>query len=90
MNNEHLYNTFTQAGFQIFEFMDSPGSFGSWCITVLKGHDKYRVVYDGRDKVITLEKQDKKNTWVEVDNKECKSASEMSTITELLSNIDKK
>jgi hypothetical protein len=82
LNQQSLYRVIDDSGFRIFEFADHPSSFGSWYIIFVRGHNKYRASYDGRDKSLTLSIRNHED-WSDIENVDCKTMSERDCLMQL-------
>ena len=66
MDQHALYESLAQAGFQVLEFVDHPASFGSWYVRVNRRHKEYRLVFDGRDSMLSLQKLGPSAAWLDI------------------------
>ena len=66
MDQHALYESLAQAGFQVSEFVDHPGSFGSWYVCVKRGHTESRLVFDGRDSMLSLQQPGPSTGWLDI------------------------
>ena len=66
MDQHTLYESLAKSGFQVLEFLDHPGSFGSWYVCVKRGHKEFRLVFDGRDSLLSLQQQVPSAGWLDI------------------------
>lgn len=66
MDQRPLYESLTRAGFQVLEFLDHPAAFGSWSVSVKSRHVEFRLVFDGRDKSLSLQQSKLGSGFLEI------------------------
>lgn len=76
MNQQPFYNAIATSGFKVLEFNDHPAFFGSWYSIVQKGTYLFRLVYEGRDTTLMLQKQNQENGWNNIESQEIRALTE--------------
>lgn len=66
MDKAALYKAINDAQFSVEEFEAPPRVFGSWHVVFNRGNQKFRIVYDGRDSFLSLERNRTLNDWEDI------------------------
>lgn len=66
MDKTTLYKAINDAQYSVEEFAASPQVFGSWHVVFNRGNQSFRIVYDGRDSFLSLERKVTLNDWQDI------------------------